>query len=1066
MATVDPAHPGDAGAIKGGRLEALYELSLALTTTDAAEQIAARALDAILAELDCADAWVVEIDPEADQLVALDGVGGGTRVLAVLNARTAPPSWSLLRALESAGLVWLPDREAIRKRLPAVAEAFPDIHTFVLVPMCPAGESTPVGAVGLIFDRPRPPEGSDGAFLEAVGELAGQAVHRSRLRRSEAAARRAAAEAADRAERVRALAAALVAAQTVEDVVAVLAAHVQRALDCQSFSLRELHHAERVARAIGLGGVSKDYQDWYTDVGMDTPSALAEVAATGTAVFVTSAEDNRRRYGIAGAEQYEAAGVEALARLPLSLEGELIGILSVGYRQPREFVDEDRLFLTTVADLAAQALGRAISRARLRAEARRHRLLSAAQAAINQRLDPVTQLSGLARAIVPELADFSSVQVLAQPVPPGTTPPLPVITERVASEVSGGIEPLPHWKGIEWYDGDPLIEAIRGSGLLVYPVTTSTPPEWSRRSGHDIAFRHDLHHLVLAPVLVEGMVVAVAWFGVAGDRQAWTAEDLETIAQIADYAAVALTHGLEHQQSREQAHLLAWRAALVDALQDALWIVRRDGAVIEINETFEAMLGYGPEGLPYALPHPWWPDPVEDPEAHEYVRTKARAAARAGRGREVFPMRHRDGHRVWVDCSMETVPDREGSGTVLLGVLRDITAAHRTALRDRLLAEVGSVLSQPTDLADRLHTMLTRAVPVLGDLAMLSLTGPDGRLVHAAGTYVASDLESRPVPEVQRWLTGEPLVLDEPASLAELVEAVGLDASKESAICSALAVPLIAEGRLFGLLSFLDITPRRRDDADAALAQEFGRRITGLVQADRITRREQQLNEASAALAAAATSVEAAAALSAAMVSAFDVAGVAVYAVDLEQPARLHLLYTRDLPPEVTQSLGEVDFDDPQMNVAQAARTKAGVWLSTQQAWHEKAPDVVQKVGDAKDAHALVALPILLADRVVGAVAAIFPHRADLPPGRAQLRDDAGQPGSAGVRPRSAVRRPLARGADRTRRPARRGRSRGARRTAGPPGCRPGRDADGRRRDRGPRDSRGDGHVLRRLLHS
>ncbi len=984
------ADPGHTGAVSGARLESLYELSLALATTDSAEQIAARVLDAILAELDCADAWVVEIDPHADQFVALDGVGTGVRVLAMLSSRTAPPSWALLRAAEAVGVSWLSDRRQIESRLPAFAEAFPEVGALMLVPLRPAAESTAVGAVGLTFEQSRRPQDGEQDFLDAVGELAGQAVQRARLRRSEAEARHAAAAAAGRAERVGALAAALVAAQTPEQVAEVLATHVQRAVDSQTFSLRSIDRASQVASALGLGGIPMDYQERFTDLRLDSPSALAEVVATDKPVFVTSAEDNRRRYGTDDAVRYEVARIEGLARLPLLVEGELIAVLSVGYWEPREFDDNERLFLTTVSDLASQALGRAIRGARLRDEARRHRLLSGAQAAIVQRLDPIDQLRALSRVVVPELADFSSVHVLTTPLPPGVLPTVPVRTERVTSHVIDGVATAPLEYEITWAEGDPITQTIRAGRVVVPSLPPSGVPEWADRAGTGQLYRDGLKHLVLAPVLVDGLVVAVATFGMFHDRPAWDTEDLATIEQIADYAAVALTHGLAHQQSREEALLLAWRAALVDGLQDALFVVKPGGDIIEINNPFEAMLGYGTAGLPYTIPHPWWPDEDGDPEAFDVVRRAGVAAAKRGRGREVLPLRHRDGHRVWVDCSVETVPDREGSGTVLLGVLRDVTAAHRAAQRDALLAEVGSVLAQHIDLAQRLHTTLAAATTVLGEEAVLCLADAEGRLSRVATTRRDSAEESPgnegPGPreatprQLAQWASGEPQELESAQELAELVESVGLDFNDPSTLSSALVVPMVVEDRLFGLLTFLDSTPRRRDEADAALAQELGRRIVSVVQADRMVRREHQLNETSTALAAAATSVEAAAALAGAMTKALGVAGVAVYGIDLERSDRLNLLYTLDLPVEVTQSLREVDFDDPQMNVAQAVRTKQGVWISTQRAWHEKAPDVVQKIGTAKEAQALVALPLLVAGRVVGAVAAVFRTERAFPP--------------------------------------------------------------------------------------
>ena len=57
-----------------------------------------------------------------------------------------------------------------------------------------------------------------------------------------------------------------------------------------------------------------------------------------------------------------------------------------------------------------------------------------------------------------------------------------------------------------------------------------------------------------------------------------------------------------------------WRAALLDALHEAFYLVDEAGDVVEVNAGFADLLGYGPEGLPYPLKRPWWPDEQADPE--------------------------------------------------------------------------------------------------------------------------------------------------------------------------------------------------------------------------------------------------------------------------------------------------------------------------------------------------------------------------------------------------------------------------------------------------------------------
>jgi GAF domain-containing protein len=536
-------------------LVALYELGAALATINTAEQVAARTIEAISAELNCSDAWAVEVHA-GDRFVALDALGGGTGVLEVMLVRTARPSWELLRATEAGQLLWLADRERLRSRLPGLAEAFADIRAGVLLPLRAPGEPAAIGAVGLIFDRARPPAPGELRFLAAVGELAGQGLHRARLRAGEHAARRAADAAAERAERMGALAAALVAAQTPGEVTATLAAQVQQAVDAQTFSLRTVDAGNNCSRAVSMAGEPMGYRERFCEVSLQVPSALDEVARTRRPVFLTSARDNRRRYGAGGvAEHYESARIEALARLPLLVDGELIAVLSVGYWSPREFDDAQRPFLTTIADLAAQALGRAMRTEQLRADERRHRLLAAAQAAINRRLDPVAQLRALARVVVPELADLSTVHVLATPVAPGVMPALPVRTDRVAVEVIAGVAVPPASRGLEWGEGSPIVQAIR-EGRLTEPIATPAVPGWSPSTDTAATFRAGLNRVVLAPVLAEGLVVAVVAFGMCHDRPEWTGDDLAILRQIAGYAAVAVEHGLTYQHTRDTALVL------------------------------------------------------------------------------------------------------------------------------------------------------------------------------------------------------------------------------------------------------------------------------------------------------------------------------------------------------------------------------------------------------------------------------------------------------------------------------------------------------------------------------
>ena len=88
--------------------------------------------------------------------------------------------------------------------------------------------------------------------------------------------------------------------------------------------------------------------------------------------------------------------------------------------------------------------------------------------------------------------------------------------------------------------------------------------------------------------------------------------------------------------ARVRSHHARWRAALLDSLYEAFFLCDEDGAVVEVNAAFADMLGFGPEGLPYPPPRPWWPDREGRPRSTPHGRGSLRATD-GGRAREASP---------------------------------------------------------------------------------------------------------------------------------------------------------------------------------------------------------------------------------------------------------------------------------------------------------------------------------------------------------------------------------------------------------------------------------------------
>ncbi|MCX6462048.1 MAG: SpoIIE family protein phosphatase [Pseudonocardiales bacterium] len=247
---------------------------------------------------------------------------------------------------------------------------------------------------------------------------------------------------------------------------------------------------------------------------------------------------------------------------------------------------------------------------------------------------------------------------------------------------------------------------------------------------------------------------------------------------------------------------------------------------------------------------------------------------------------------------------------------------------------------------------------LLGDLAVVSLRGPDGRLAPVATAHAhRSDLARARLADPPRTL---------PADLARRYRA-GRPFTMDG---DTLVVPLVVAGRLLGAVDLVGTGGGARDRDDLALAEELGRRIAGAVDADRVAVREAQLQSVTAQLAAAGTLVEAAAALVDGVRAALAARTVGVYAGEPAAPLRL----VRRAGPGLPDVAVRLDLDSPQ---AHAVRTAEPVWLPDGDALLARFPDAPD-AGSGTD-RALAALPLRTGDLVVGLLVAEFGSSREFP---------------------------------------------------------------------------------------
>lgn len=155
----------------------------------------------------------------------------------------------------------------------------------------------------------------------------------------------------------------------------------------------------------------------YHRLSIDLPLPATDAVRTHQPVFLSSTEEWLRRYP-GGAAVHSSSGARATMAIPLLAEDRALGVLGFSFDEAQRFGDEDRIFILTLARLAAQALERSrlyasTLTAEAAAEEAREKLefLLDASTTLAGSLDFEAALGALAQLAVPALADACVIDV-------------------------------------------------------------------------------------------------------------------------------------------------------------------------------------------------------------------------------------------------------------------------------------------------------------------------------------------------------------------------------------------------------------------------------------------------------------------------------------------------------------------------------------------------------------------------------------------------------------------------------------------------------------------------------
>jgi PAS domain S-box-containing protein len=197
---------------------------------------------------------------------------------------------------------------------------------------------------------------------------------------------------------------------------------------------------------------------------------------------------------------------------------------------------------------------------------------------------------------------------------------------------------------------------------------------------------------------------------------------------------------------------------------------------------------------------------------------------------------------------------------VLTVVLRDITEQKRLENEQRFLAELGPLLAGTLDYEETLSRIVQIAVQNLADLCILDLVEESGEVRRLkvvsrepSNAWICEVLHRTPpdkqldfvcsVLETKGPVLIERRSLEEVEALARTYTHVG--APKAVELRSGMAIPLVARGRLLGVISLLSATPSRvYGSQDMRVGQELAERAALAVENARLYRAAQHAIQA------------------------------------------------------------------------------------------------------------------------------------------------------------------------------------------------------------------------------
>jgi signal transduction histidine kinase len=426
------------------------------------------------------------------------------------------------------------------------------------------------------------------AFVVVAAGISFLVARDRRARLSARQAHRRAEEESARTLRLEAVAQALTAARTPQQVLDAVLTEGIAVAEARAGLIGVLAEDGETVEVVAHRGYEETevrFADWQR-FRLDAELPLSEAIRTGNAVYLATTAERDRRYPLLAGRGESS---HALTCLPLNFEGRPLGGLVLSFPGEELFDANRRALKEALAAQVAQALERARLDAAEQELRERLTFLAEASELLASSLDYEETLSQLAALVVPRLADWCAVDMLAgdgsvarlavahhdpQKVRYALElaekyPPDPNATSGVAQVLRSG-EP----EFIHEITDDLLVEAVKGDQEMLRII---------RELG--------LRSVITVPLIVRDHTIGALTLIAAETVKLYSPTDLRLAQDLARRAAVAVDNARLHAEAERRAH-----AALALAhVTEAVVLVDSSGRLRYSNQAAQRLLGEDPE---------------------------------------------------------------------------------------------------------------------------------------------------------------------------------------------------------------------------------------------------------------------------------------------------------------------------------------------------------------------------------------------------------------------------------------------------------------------------------------